>query len=110
MSRTTRSRLSEGGNYTATETDVDPSDEDPLLNNTEAANSHEKRNFNMGESNKKSGPFGVMKSTQFSHLIDPTGKGVSQQAIIIDNIKKGAADILNAHKGTQNSNVKSPSS
>lgn len=82
---------------------LDDEDEDPFtpipIRNKGKGYDRE-RTVEPEERQKKSGPFGVTKHSQFAQLVDPTGKGVSQQSIVIDNIRKSAADMLTMWKQT----------
>lgn len=51
-----------------------------------------------GSSRKFEGPYGVTDRSQLAQLVDPTGKGVSQQVIIIDSFNQRANEILTSYK------------
>ncbi|KAI6986056.1 hypothetical protein KC359_g8910 [Hortaea werneckii] len=44
------------------------------------------------------GPYMFPKKSQLEQLLDPTGKGVSQQTIVIDNFNKYATQILTSYR------------
>lgn len=48
------------------------------------------------------GPVGALKRSQLGQLLDPTGKGVSQQVIVISSINQRANEILLAYKSSCN--------
>lgn len=95
--------------YTETDPDtyqehnvVDDEDEDPFENvkvGPKGKGYDRERPQGEGDQRqKKSGPYGVTKNSQFAQLVDPTGKAVSQQSIVIDNIRKSSADMLTMWK------------
>ncbi|KAK0753550.1 hypothetical protein B0T18DRAFT_424082 [Schizothecium vesticola] len=94
----TESGLSEHSNAV-----VDYEDEDPFavdyVQGKGKSYSGEKTS-EVGQREKKGGPFGVTKHSQFAQLVDPTGQAVSQQSIVIDNIRKNAGDMVAMWKQT----------
>ena len=55
--------------------------------------------------NKSDGPYMFPRRSQIGQLLDPTGKGVSQQVIIIDSMNLRCAEIMTAYKEV-NDNMK----
>ncbi|KAK1828584.1 hypothetical protein QBC39DRAFT_393082 [Podospora conica] len=88
--------------------DEDDEDEDPFAEKVEVKSKkgrgkgYDRDRDSTDESGrkKKGRPFGVTKYSQFAQLVDPTGQAVSQQTIVIDNIRKSAADTVTMWKQT----------
>lgn len=54
---------------------------------------------------KNNGPFRVARSTQFAQLVDPTGKAISQQSTVIDNIMRQCSDRMAEWKQTNSDTI-----
>ena len=59
------------------------------------------QNTNYGQNRneyKSDGPYGFTKRSQLGQLLDPTGKGVSQQVIIVDSMNLRCNEMMIAYK------------
>lgn len=54
-----------------------------------------------GDQGKSDGPYKFPARSQLGQLLDPTGKGVSQQVIVIDSFHTNCERLMTAHKQTQ---------
>jgi hypothetical protein len=65
-------------------------------------NSNQGYNQNQGgDQSKSDGPYKFPARSQLGQLLDPTGKGVSQQVIVIDSFHTSCERLMTAHKQTQ---------
>ncbi len=53
---------------------------------------------NNRDGNKFGGPYGVTERSQLGQLLDPSGKGVSQQVIVIESFNQRANEIMTSYK------------
>ncbi|KLO89135.1 uncharacterized protein LW93_12556 [Fusarium fujikuroi] len=50
--------------------------------------------FGVEDEDDEEWPFGVMKFSRLGQMINPTGKVMSQQSTVIDNVKRGASNLI----------------